>query len=241
MLDISIVIPAFNEEQRLPSTLEALQIWTQINAKLCSVKEILVIDDGSVDGTCEYVKRKATQWSLLQMVSLMPNQGKGAAVHAGMLKAQGDWILIADADMATPWDELKVLLLFTRTADLIMGSRGLAGSHIIKRQHWFRQNLGKTFNRLLKAIMGLPFKDTQCGFKLVKNDQAFRDKILPFLQVRRFAWDVELIVFFLKQKKNVQEVPVRWEHKEQSRVHIIKDSFEMFFTVLKLKLKLLLK
>lgn len=241
MLEISIVIPAFNEEHRLPSTLEVLQGWIQDNAELCFVKEVLVIDDGSADGTCEYLKRKARQWPLIKMVSLSQNQGKGSAVHTGMLKAQGDWILIADADMATPWDEIKELLQFTKTADLIMGSRALVGSHIIKRQHWFRQSLGRTFNHLMRMILGLPFKDTQCGFKLLNNDQVFRERILPFLHVRRFAWDVELIIFFLKQNKSVQEVPVRWEHREQSRVHIIKDSCEMLFTVIKLKIRLLFR
>lgn len=241
MPEVSIVIPAFNEEQRLPSTLEALHAWVRDNAGLCTINEVLVVDDGSTDGTGELVKSKAQHWSALKIFSLPQNQGKGAAVHMGMRHAQGEWILIADADMATPWDELKVLLKSAQTSDLVMGSRALSGSQIIKRQHWFRQSLGKSFNHLLKWIMGLPFKDTQCGFKLIKNDSAFREKILPRLEVQRFAWDVELILFFLHQQRRVQEVPVRWEHKEQSRVHIVRDSFEMLFTVIKLKLKILLQ
>lgn len=241
MPEISVVIPAFNEEQRLPNTLEVLQIWVHDNSALCSVKEVIIIDDGSTDGTSALVKRKATQWPLLKVFSLPQNQGKGAAVHVGMKQAVGEWILVADADMATPWDELKVLLSYVESSDLIMGSRALAGSHIVKRQHWFRQSLGKTFNHLLKVIMRLPFKDTQCGFKLVKNDAVFTNRILPFLEVRRFAWDVELILFFLKEHRCVQEVPVRWEHKEHSRVHIVRDSFEMLYTVVKLKVKLLFK
>ncbi|NUN07345.1 MAG: glycosyltransferase family 2 protein [Bdellovibrio sp.] len=241
MPEISVVIPAFNEEQRLPNTLEVLQTWVHDNSALCSVKEIIIIDDGSTDGTSALVKRKATQWPLLKVFSLPQNQGKGEAVHVGMKQAVGEWILVADADMATPWDELKVLLSYVESSDLIMGSRALAGSHIVKRQHWFRQSLGKTFNHLLKVIMRLPFKDTQCGFKLVKNDAVFTNRILPFLEVRRFAWDVELILFFLKEHRCVQEVPVRWEHKEHSRVHIVRDSFEMLYTVVKLKVKLLFK
>lgn len=239
--NVSVVIPAYNEEERLPETLLHLQQWISLNHSVCEVIEVIVVDDGSTDKTASYVKKLSEKWSLLKLISLPKNQGKGAAVHAGMSAAQAPWILVADADEATPWLEISSLLPYIHNYDLVMGSRALNESLILRRQHWFRQSMGKTFNRILQLLMDVPFKDTQCGFKLVKNGSVFRTEILPRLSVQRFAWDVELILLMLKRGLTLREVPVRWEHKEQSRVRILRDSLEMLFTVLKLKITLYFK
>ncbi|KYG65034.1 dolichyl-phosphate beta-glucosyltransferase [Bdellovibrio bacteriovorus] len=235
---ISIVIPAYNEEQRLPKTLQALKSFVAEENPDWVITEVLVVDDGSTDQTATVAQNDREGFPLVRLISLSPNQGKGAAVHAGFKEATGDYILVADADMATPWEELFKLFPSTVKSDMVMGSRGLVHSHIERRQHWIRQNMGKTFNKILKLLVGLPYQDTQCGFKLLRNDEVFRSEILPRLQVTRFAWDVELIVLLLRRNKIVTEVPIRWRHQDHSHVHIIRDSLEMLWTVIKLKLRL---
>lgn len=252
MISISIVIPAYNEEHRLPETLKALRQFT-VSAEagraegrrpgaeavqenpLWNIREVIVVNDGSTDRTVDVVESQQKEWPLLHLHSLSENAGKGAAVHTGFQRASSEWILVADADMATPWGELQKLADLSSEGDLIMGSRALPQSDIVIRQHWIRQSMGKIFNKILKFFIGLPFQDTQCGFKLLRNDAFFRSKVLPLLKVKRFSWDVELILFLMKYQKRILEVPIRWEHKEESHVHIIRDSLEMFFTVLKLK------
>lgn len=237
MFEISVVIPAYNEELRIPSSLRELKAFSANGNDLFNIKEVLVVDDGSVDGTSTVVKELQTEWSLLKIHSFSANRGKGAAVHAGLKEAVCEWVLIADADMATPWIELHKLL-GASSADLLMGSRALPESVITRRQHWVRENLGKTFNRILRWFIGLPFRDTQCGFKLLRNDFVFRTTILPHLKVSRFAWDVELILLLMKHHREVKEIPVSWQHQDHSRVRLLNDSFEMLFAVLQLRRRL---
>ena len=238
MNTLSIVIPAYNEEQRLPKTLQTLKAMSEAGVFEFAIEEVIVVDDGSVDGTVAWSNEFAKSWSKLKTVSLSQNRGKGAAVRKGFEEARGQWILVADADMATPWDEMNKFKAGESSEDLFMGSRALAESDIVVRQHWLRQNMGKTFNKILKGLVGLPYKDTQCGFKMVRNDSVFRQQILKKLTVDRFAWDVELILAEQKFKRRIVEIPIRWSHQEASRVHIIRDSLEMFFTVLKLRFRM---
>lgn len=238
MQKVSVVIPAYNEEVRLPATLQQLRELSSAGVLHAEICEVLVIDDGSQDHTREVVEKARDQWPLLRLFSLQKNKGKGAAVKKGLIESRGDWILVADADMATPWEELNKLLTYIDSADLIMGSRALPGSLIEVRQHWVRQSMGKIFNRIMRQFIGLPYKDTQCGFKLVRNEEVFRSKVLPLLSVDRFAWDVELILFMEKFRLRVREVPVRWQHKESSRVRIIHDSVEMLFAIRQMRRRL---
>ncbi len=238
MKELSIVIPAYNEEGRLPQTLEVLQQLFTAKSLEWSLREVLISNDGSLDGTARFVNELAQKWPLLKLVNLPQNQGKGAAVREGMKEAQGAWILIADADMATPWEEVNKFAMLCENFDLVMGSRALPQSEITVRQHWIRQSMGKTFNKILKSLVSLPYQDTQCGFKLVRNDDGFRKNILSKLSVDRFAWDVELILQMQKNKKRILESPIRWSHQEASHVRMFRDSLEMFFTVVKLRLRL---
>lgn len=238
METLSIVIPAYNEEQRLPKTLKTLKEMSDAGVFQFAIEEVIVVDDGSVDGTVAWSENFAKSWKKLKTVSLPQNRGKGAAVRKGFEEAHANWILVADADMATPWDEMNKFKAGEQSEDLFMGSRALAESDIVVRQHWLRQNMGKTFNKILKSLVGLPYKDTQCGFKMVRNDSVFRQQILKKLTVDRFAWDVELILAEQKYKRHIVEIPIRWSHQEASRVHIIRDSLEMFFTVLKLRFRM---
>ncbi|WII71619.1 glycosyltransferase family 2 protein [Bdellovibrio sp. 22V] len=235
MSSISVVIPAYNEEMRLPKTLQALQRYMEQPHREWKIHEVIVVNDGSDDGTVATVEQHQKNWTALQLHSFAQNHGKGAAVHEGLRVAKSDWVLIADADMATPWEELEKLWIEHSDAHLVMGSRALPQSDIVVRQHWLRQSMGKTFNKILKLFIGLPFKDTQCGFKLLRNDSFFRAEVLSKLRVQRFAWDVEVILFLMNNKKKIVEVPIRWQHQEASHVHILKDSLEMLIAVLKMK------
>ncbi|WP_347359013.1 glycosyltransferase [Bdellovibrio sp.] len=235
MMDISVVIPAYNEALRLPETLQALKSLCLTEALPVNVVEVLVVDDGSGDDTRRVVEEISQDWSLLKVLGFSENRGKGAAVKKGLIEARAPWVLVADADMATPWEELRKFQTFMDQADLIMGSRALPQSQIEVRQHWLRQTMGKTFNKILRLFVGLPYKDTQCGFKFVRNDEGFRQKILPHLSVERFAWDVELILYTERFRRKVLEVPIRWQHKDSSRVHIVRDSLEMLFAVRKMR------
>lgn len=238
MIDLSVVIPAFNEQSRLPRTLRELQSFIDASAFPVNLSEVIVVDDGSSDATKEIVESLQLEWPLLQLISLKINEGKGAAVRQGIARAKSAWILVADADMSTPWTELPKLLSVINEQYLIMGSRGLPTSQIEIRQHWLRQTMGKIFNWILRKSVRLPFKDTQCGFKLIRNDIFFRLHILPRLQVQRFSWDVELILWLLFYQKGIQEIPVRWSHQDQSRVRKFRDSIEMLVAVWLLKRRL---
>lgn len=238
---LSIVIPAFNEQSRLPKTLESLksQAGDFARDRGLQIIEIWVVDDGSTDGTGDCVQKMAAGWPELRILTLKVNQGKGAAVREGFLQAHGKWILLADADMSTPWSEIEKLFSKAQieNADLVIGSRALPQSEIRIRQSWLREHLGKTFNFILRLLTGVHFRDTQCGFKLVRNT-AQSQKIFRDLVIRRFAFDVELVLKMLAENLRVCEVAVVWEHKEESRVHPIKDGFEMLFSVLGLRLRL---
>lgn len=242
MQTLAILIPAFNESQRLPNTLELIK-----TSKLKGIfnpfalSEIWVIDDGSTDDTSRIARRFQTDLPELQVLTLPMNLGKGGAIHSGLQKVQTEWCLLADADSATPWDQFQVLAPrcwngSEALADLAMGSRDLPGSVRSRRQSSIRENLGRLFNLAVRWVTGLPFKDTQCGFKLLRMG-AIRP-FLHLLQVRRFAWDVELLLFAERAKLRMLEIPVIWEHKEGSRISPLKDGIEMFLRVLQMRIRL---
>jgi glycosyltransferase involved in cell wall biosynthesis len=242
MQTLAILIPAFNESLRLPHTLELIKLSKSKGIfEPFALTEVWIIDDGSTDSTSEVAHRFQAELPELRVLTLPQNQGKGGAIHEGLLKVQAEWCLIADADSATPWDQFQVLLRASSTsgsmtADLAMGSRDLPGSIRSQRQSSIRENLGRLFNLAVRWTTGLPFKDTQCGFKLVRMN-AIRPWV-PLLQVRRFAWDVELLLFAKRAGLKILEVPVIWEHKEGSRIHPLKDGIEMFLRVLQMRLRM---
>lgn len=234
-MKVSIIIPAYNEAERLPKTLTCLRQLCDSQQAFIDVAEVVVVDDGSEDQTLKLLNEWKKSWPLVRIESFPQNRGKGAAIHMGMQVATSELLLIADADMATPWEEYIKLRQYIDDVDLVMGSRSIEGSQVEVRQHWIRQSMGRIFNKIIRSILGLPFLDTQCGFKLLKNHSFFRQEILPQLQVQRFAWDVELVVRILEKNGHIKEVPIRWLNHPSSRVHIFRDSLEMLITVLRLK------
>ena len=239
MPSLSIVIPAYNEESRLPRTFTLLQQGIAAGVfQGFDLTQILIIDDGSKDRTQAICEQYVSILPQLKCIPVSPNQGKGNAIHVGMKAATGDWILIADADTATPWDQFLKLskqAAFNQSA-IAIGSRDLPESDVRTKQSWIREHMGKTFNAIVRLITGLPFHDTQCGFKLIEKKRILN--FLPLMQVKRFAWDVEFLMFARKNQLRITEVPVTWEHQEASRVHPIKDALEMLIRVMEMRIRI---
>jgi dolichyl-phosphate beta-glucosyltransferase len=229
---LSVVIPAYNEVSRLPSTLEAITAYLARRGELLPA-EIIVVDDGSSDATATVAKDFGTQDGLLmRVVRLARNCGKGAAVRAGLAASRGAWILISDADLATPIEELDALL--ASGAALAVGSRGVKRELIMRRQPLPRDTLGRLFNLGLRALGLTRLRDTQCGFKLVEGELARR--LAGELRLDGFAFDVELLARAKRYGATIVEVPVRWFHVEASRVHPFRHGVQMLRDALRIRL-----
>ena len=237
-LEIAVVIPAYNEEKRLPETLCGLKEYlTQCDSRLISIKEVLIIDDGSTDNTVEVAEKNSQALPEFRVVSSQKNFGKGHAVHQGMKAAKSPWVLIADADMATPWKEMEKLAWPCQREgmDIAIASRDIEGSQLVVRQSFLRETLGKIFNRFVCFLMGFSFKDTQCGFKLFY--QPNYASYMHLLKVNRFSWDVEFLLLAKKLKLNVKEVAVEWHHKEDSHVRLLKDGLDMLVQIVYIRMR----
>lgn len=244
MKSLSLILPAYNEAKRLPRTFELIRKAMGDGAfEGFQLEEVLVVDDGSQDETSALTERERSHLKVLRTIRVEPNQGKGNAIHVGLRQARGEWCLIADADSATPWGQLAKLKAACwgqgkQLAEIAMGSRDLPQSHRAIRQSWIRENLGRVFNFAVRLLTGLPYRDTQCGFKLLH-----RPSTLPFLElleVRRFAWDVEFLLFAKKAGLRISEVPVDWEHQEGSRISPLWDGLEMFARVVQMRIRIAL-
>ena len=216
---ISIIIPAYNEEKRLPATLE------RVAAYLCAggwqFAEIVVVDDGSADGTVAVAERLQAGCPALRVVRNPGNRGKGYAVRHGMLECRGEWALFTDADLSSPIEELeKLWQAAEKGAQVAVGSRALDRRLIGVHQSWFRENAGRIFNLVMRLITGLPFRDTQCGFKLFEA-RAARD-IFGRQVLDGFGFDVE--VLFIAQRLGYRsvEVPVRWNDVQGTKVSTLR-------------------
>lgn len=214
---LSIVIPAFNEQQRLPSTLTRITAYAAEAG--WSAYEILVVDDGSRDGTAAFVADLASRDAAIRLLRNPGNRGKGYAVRHGMQAAQGNWRLFTDADLSTPIEEIDKLFAATAVgAQVAIGSRALNRSLIGVHQSGFRETAGKIFNSAMRAVLGLPLHDTQCGFKLFSAEAAV--EVFARQQLDRFGFDAEAL--FIAQLKGfkVVEVPVRWNDVAGTKVSI---------------------
>lgn len=215
-MKLSVVVPAFNEARRILPSLERTLAY--LDSQPYSY-EVLVVDDGSTDSTAAVVRERFGTHSALQVLSYQPNRGKGHAVRWGTLRAKGEWVLVTDADLSTPIEELpKLAEALERGFDLAIGSRAVPGAEVRKRQNLLRERAGKLFNWWVRWLVGLPFHDTQCGFKLMQRERM--QPVVEQLSVDRFAFDVELIALALAMGRRVTEVPVVWCHVPDSTVSL---------------------
>jgi dolichyl-phosphate beta-glucosyltransferase len=228
---ISIVIPAFNEEARLPGTLRRIAGYLAGRRHLLPA-EVIVADDGSRDGTARVAAAFAMPASVeMRVVALPANRGKGAAVRAGLTASRGDRVLVTDADLATPIEEIETLLAVQ--AGIVAGSRGLRRELIARRQPLPRDLLGRFFNALLRWLRLTPMRDTQCGFKLLDGDLA---RVLAIqLRLDGFAFDVEMLARAERMGQRIVEVPVRWFHQDDSRVRPLRHGAQMLRDMLRIR------
>ena len=231
MIQCSIIIPAYNESSRIRPTLE--QILRHIADQNWSA-EVIVVDDGSRDDTANIVREYARSHPGVRLVQNPGNRGKGYSVRNGMMHAACDICLFSDADLSSPISEAeKLFAAISAGADIAIGSRWLRAELQTERQPLYRQLFGRIFNLLLRLVLGLHFKDTQCGFKAFKREAAQR--IFPLQRIERWGFDPEILFLARRSGYKSVEVPVRWAHSEGTRLHPFRDGFRMFGDVIQIR------
>jgi len=222
---VAVVVPALDEAQRLPPSLERIGAYLAANAVWLPA-EIIVVDDGSVDGTAEAARAVRLPASIDLEVAIHPrNRGKGAAVRTGIGRTTARWVLLSDADLSTPIEEIKKLAEAATDFTVAIGSRAVHRRLVETPQPWYRDAMGRTFNLMVRALVLGDIRDTQCGFKLFPGDLA---RALSSAQrLDGFAFDVELLLLARRWGFSIQEVGVRWRHVEASRVLPVRHSSQM--------------
>jgi dolichyl-phosphate beta-glucosyltransferase len=231
-LFLSVVIPAYNESARIGATLDRVVSYLNLEWRRW---ELIVVDDGSEDGTADLVRNFLPGDQRIRALAYSPNRGKGFAVRTGMLAAEGDLILFSDADLSAPIEELDKLLPPLATGyQISIGSRALRRELIEVRQSALREYAGQCFNLALRMITGLKFRDTQCGFKLFHRDAAIT--VFSRQHIHSFGFDPEVLYLAKKIGYETLEVPVRWAHNEGSKVRVLGDGIKMVLDLLKIRL-----
>ena len=230
-LTYSLVIPAYNEGARLAATLE--KVLGYMARHECDA-EVIVVNDGSRDNTADIVRSFAQDHPSLRLVENPGNRGKGYSVRNGVLHARGRIVLFTDADLSSPIEEVpKLLQALAAGSDIAIGSRWLQAELQTKRQSLHRQLFGRIFNLLLRITLGLPFKDTQCGFKAFRQRAALA--VFPLQKIEGWGFDPETLFLARKFGLKVQEVPVVWAHDGGTRIHPIADGARMFVEMLRIR------
>ena len=224
--ELSIIIPSFNEEQRLPASLE--RIASYLREKRPDT-EVIVVDDGSTDRTAAVAESWRDRIPQLRVLSNGKNRGKGFSVRHGSLEARGRMILFTDADLSSPIEEAEKLFAALQSYDVAIGSRAVDRSLIEVHESLFREFAGIVFNRIVRIILRLPFVDTQCGFKAFRRERC--QIIFEQQTIERFGFDPELLYLARHHGLSIKEVPVRWAHSPATKVNMFHDSVQMFLDV----------
>ena len=230
-MDFSIVIPAYNEEKRIIDTLKRLTEFMSLNYP---EYEIIVVDDGSTDSTGRVINEKFLSDTKIKILKLSSNHGKGYAVKKGILASNGDSILVTDADMSAPIEQISKLIPFLAEGnDIVMASRSVDKAHVKKHQLWYREIMGKIFNLFVRMLVFKGFYDTQCGFKLIKSNVA--KELAGLMKIDGFCFDVEMIFLALKRGYKPIEIGVDWINSPDSKVKLFTSSLAMFIDLFKIK------
>ncbi len=229
---LSIIIPAYNERSRLPGTLD--RVIGYMKNTPWEDWEIIVVDDGSTDGTAEVAEAAHESQAQVRVLRNPGNRGKGYAVRHGMLDSKMDWRLLTDADLSAPIEELEKLWNAVKddAAEVAIGSRALDRSLIGVHQPGFRETAGKVFNLVMQIFIGLHIRDTQCGFKLFRGDVA--TAVFQRQQIERFGFDVEALFVAQRLGFRTAEIPVRWNHVDGSKVGMLNGA-QSFIDLVKIR------
>lgn len=219
----SIIIPAFNESRRLPATLKAVLDFVRSQP---FQTEVIVVNDGSTDGTANIVREFALHAPEIRLIENPGNRGKGYSVRNGMLHALGEVVMFTDSDLSAPIEEAdRLFAAISAGADIAIGSRWLERGRQTHRQPLYRQFFGRCFNAVTRMVMGLHFADTQCGFKAFTR--AATQTVFQLQTIERWGFDPEILFIALKRGFKVVEVPVSWAHDERTRISYLKDGLKM--------------
>jgi len=221
----SLVVPAFDERGRIERAIDGISAWLRTKPGGWEW-EVIVVDDGSSDGTAEIAERAAAAANLpVRLLRHGTNRGKGAAIRTGVLASTGDPVLVSDTDLSTPLTEWVKLAERLPTRPIAIGSRALDEDLVRRRQPFYRQFMGKIFNGFVRILAVHGIHDTQCGFKLFRGDVA--RELFADARIDRFAYDVEILYLARQRGIEIAEVPVLWFNSPESKVSVVQDSLRM--------------
>jgi dolichyl-phosphate beta-glucosyltransferase len=230
---LSVAIPAYNEEHRIAESLAKLVEYLRDKDY---TYEVLVTDDGSKDRTLDICRAFAAEHPWLRIIHYDANQGKGYAVRTGMMDARGEYVLLCDADLATPLEELDGFWRYVKDGcDVVIASRAVRESHLVERQPIHRELAGRMFNLGVRVLAVRGIHDTQCGFKLFRREAA--QAVFQLCTLNGFSFDIEVLHIAQKLGYRIQEVGVHWYHRPGSKVRMLRDGMKMLRDLLKIRLR----
>lgn len=231
MLYLSLIIPAFNEGDRMASTLETVEAYLR---SLGRPFEIIAVDDGSGNGTLQVMRNYAGCSEAVRVISYEQNRGKGYAVRRGMLASHGEYVAFTDADLSAPIDELdKLIAAVEQGSDIAIGSRAVRGSELLIHQPKYRELGGRALNAIIRALAVRGIHDTQCGLKLFRGDSARR--IFEQCFIDGWGFDIEVLYLARCLGLSIAEIPVKWAHSADSKIHPFLAGFQVLRDIYRIR------